>query len=51
MALSKVWVHAEALEDGVATITLENLAKAREIADTVECFFGGDAIAMAVTLV
>src|SRR6478735_7136247 len=50
MALSKVWVHAEALEDGVATITLENLAKAREIADTVECFFGGDASAVAEVL-
>ncbi len=47
MALSKVWVHAEATEDGVASITLEMLAKAREIADTVECFTGGDGSAVA----
>ena len=30
MALSKVWVHAETNENGVAPITLEMLAKARE---------------------
>jgi electron transfer flavoprotein alpha subunit len=42
MALSKVWVHAELNENGVAPITLEMLAKARAIADTVEVFTGGD---------
>ena len=47
MALSKVWVHAETNENGVAPITLENLAKAREIADTVEVFTGGDGAAVA----
>lgn len=47
MALSKVWVHAESTEDGVATITLEMLAKARQIADTVECFVGADGAAVA----
>ena len=31
MALSKVWVHAEAIEGTVAPITLEMLAKAREL--------------------
>jgi electron transfer flavoprotein alpha subunit len=42
MALSKVWVHAEIVEGAVAPISLEMLAKAREIADTVEVFTGGD---------
>jgi electron transfer flavoprotein alpha subunit len=42
MALSKVWVHAEVADGAVAPITLEMLAKAREIADTVEVFTGGD---------
>lgn len=51
MALSKVWVLAEANDGKVATITLEMLAKAREIADTVECVYGGaDADAIAGTL-
>ncbi len=47
MALSKIWVHAEATDGNVATITLEMLAKAREIADTVECFVGADGDAVA----
>ena len=42
MALSTVWVMAEATEGAVATITQEMLAKAREIADTVEAFYAGD---------
>ena len=42
MALSKIWVHAEVSEGEVKTITLEMLAKAREIADTVEVFIGTD---------
>jgi len=50
MALSKVWVHVEMSEDRVAPITLENLAKARELADSVECFVGADASAVAETL-
>lgn len=50
MALSKVWVHAETNENGVAPITLEMLAKAREIADTVEVFVGGDGAAIAATV-
>ena len=36
MGFSKIWVHGEATEVGVATITLELLAKARELADVVE---------------
>ena len=50
MALSKVWVFAEADDDKVKTITLEMLAKAREIGDTVEAVFGGDGDAVAATL-
>ena len=50
MALSKVWVHAETNENGVAPITLEMLAKAREIADTVEVFVGGDGSAIAAAV-
>ena len=51
MAVSKVWVHGEASEGVVKTITLEMLAKARELADTVEVLYaGGDADAVAATL-
>jgi electron transfer flavoprotein alpha subunit len=50
MALSKVWVHAEVSGDTVAPITLEMLAKAREIADVVEVFTGGDGNAIAATV-
>lgn len=42
MGLDKIWVFAEAQGDSVATISLEILAKAREIADTVEVFMAGD---------
>jgi len=50
MALSKVWVLAEINDNGVAPITLEMLAKAREIADTVEVVVGdaGEGIAATV---
>jgi electron transfer flavoprotein alpha subunit len=51
MGLNKVWVFGEASEGKVASITLEMLAKAREIADTVEVVYGGDdADAIAATL-
>jgi electron transfer flavoprotein alpha subunit len=50
VALSKVWVLAEADGDKVKSITLEALAKARELGDAVECFFGGDGAAVAGTL-
>lgn len=51
MALSKVWVHAELTPEGVlAPISLEILAKAREIADVVEVFTGGDGAAIAETV-
>lgn len=51
MALSKVWVHAELTPEGnVAPISLEILAKAREIADVVEVFTGADGAAVAATV-
>jgi electron transfer flavoprotein alpha subunit len=50
MSLSKVWVYAEADDDKVKTITLEMLAKAREVGDTVEAVFGGDGATVAETL-
>jgi electron transfer flavoprotein alpha subunit len=50
MGLSKVWVFAEAEDGKVKTITLEMLAKAREIGDTVEAFIAGDGDAVAATL-
>ncbi len=42
MGLDKIWVFAEARGDSVASISLEILAKARELADTVEVFMAGD---------
>ena len=36
MGFSKIWVHGEASDGVVASITLELLAKARELAETVE---------------
>jgi electron transfer flavoprotein alpha subunit len=51
MALNTVWVFAEALEGKVATSTLELLTKAREVASTVEAWYGGsDADAVAPEL-
>jgi electron transfer flavoprotein alpha subunit len=50
MALSKIWVHVEVNEGAVAPITLEILAKARTLADTVEAFVGGSADGLAETL-
>ena len=50
-SLSKVWVFGEATDAKVATITLEILAKARELSDNVEVIYGGaDAEAIAKTL-
>ena len=50
MALSKIWVHVEVNEGTVAPITLEILAKARSLADTVEAFVGGSADGIADVL-
>lgn len=51
MAINRIWVYAEALDGKVASITLELLAKARELGGTVEAFYGGaDAEAIAASL-
>ena len=51
MALSKIWVLAEASDGKVATTTLEILTKVRELAGTVEAIYaGGDADAVAAQL-
>jgi electron transfer flavoprotein alpha subunit len=42
MALSKIWVHVEAAGGKPASISLELIAKARELAGTVEAFYAGD---------
>ncbi|MSX95815.1 MAG: electron transfer flavoprotein subunit alpha/FixB family protein, partial [Actinobacteria bacterium] len=48
MALSKIWVLAEATDGKVTTSTLELLTKARSLADTVEAIYSGsDADAVA----
>jgi electron transfer flavoprotein alpha subunit len=50
MALNRIWVYAEATDGKVAPITLEILAKARELGDTVEAVYGGDGAAVAEAL-
>ncbi len=51
MAVSKIWVFAEADGDKPASATLEILTKARELADTVEAVYvGADADALATGL-
>jgi electron transfer flavoprotein alpha subunit len=47
MALNRIWVFAEGSEGTVAPITLEMLTKARELGDTVEAVYGGDASSLA----
>ena len=41
MPLSTVWVHAENAGDKPKSISLENISKAREIADNVEAWYAG----------
>ncbi|MDH3752439.1 MAG: electron transfer flavoprotein subunit alpha/FixB family protein [Acidimicrobiia bacterium] len=48
--MGTIWVHAEANDGQVASITLEILAKARTMADTVECVHAGDGDAVAAEL-
>ncbi len=50
MALSRIWVFAEARDGEVLPITLEILAGAKALADTVECVYGGDGDEVASTL-
>jgi electron transfer flavoprotein alpha subunit len=42
MSLDKIWVFAEGRDGNVTPLTLELLTKARDLADTVECFYAGD---------
>jgi electron transfer flavoprotein alpha subunit len=51
MTITKIWVFAEAADGKVASITLELLAAARELGETVEAVYGGsDAAAIAAEL-
>ncbi len=50
MGLNKIWVYGQAGPEGAATITLEMLAKARELATTVEVIAGCDGSALAAEL-
>jgi electron transfer flavoprotein alpha subunit len=45
MSVSKVWVYAESDGEKPTTATLELLTKARELGDTVEAMYVGDAAA------
>ena len=48
--MGTIWVHAEAVDGQVATLTLELLAKARELGDVEAVHAGGDADAIAAEL-
>jgi len=51
MALNRIWVYAEATDGKVSPLTLELLAKAGSLGDTVEAVYAGaDAEAVAATL-
>ena len=50
MSVGTVWVFAEVAEGSVASITLEMLAKAREISSDVVAVVGGDGDASAAEL-
>jgi electron transfer flavoprotein alpha subunit len=50
MAISNIWVFAEAVDGKVKTITLELLAKARTLGGEVTAVFGGDGAAVAEEL-
>ncbi len=50
MAIDRIWVFVEATDGVVAPISLELLAKARELGGTVEAVMAGDGEAVADTL-
>lgn len=50
MTLSKIWVYAEASDQGVSGNTLELLTKARDLAPVVEVVVGGDGAAIAAAV-
>ena len=50
MGISKIWIYGESTDGVVATSTLELLAKARTIAETVEVVVHGNVSAVATEL-
>jgi len=50
VTIERTWVYAEATDGKVATISLELLAKARELGGTVEAIVAGDGEALAAQL-
>lgn len=50
MSVGTIWVLAEATDGAVVSITLEIMAKARELSDDVTCVVGGDGEAVAAEL-
>lgn len=47
MSVGTIWVLAEATDGALASITLEMLAKARQLSDSVALVYGGDPAAIA----
>jgi len=43
MGISSIWVYGELADDGLSTLTLEMLTKARGLADDVQLVVGGEA--------
>jgi electron transfer flavoprotein alpha subunit len=50
VGIAKIWIYGESADGSVATTTLELLAKARQLADTVDVVVHGDASVLAVEL-
>ena len=50
MGIAKIWIYGESTDGSVATTTLELLAKARQLADTVDVVVHGDASVLAAEL-
>jgi len=50
VGIAKIWIYGESTDGSVATTTLELLAKARQLADTVDVVVHGDASVLAVEL-
>jgi len=50
VGIAKIWIYGESTDGSVATTTLELLAKARQLADTVDVVVHGDASVLAAEL-
>ena len=50
MGIAKIWIYGESVDGATTTTTLELLAKARTLADTVEVVVHGDAAGLAAEL-